>query len=53
MPLARSAALSMTLALSTLTAWPDLSDEPTWYTDYAKALAQARQTGQPIFAVFT
>jgi hypothetical protein len=27
--------------------------ESVWQTDYAKALAEARTTGKPIFAVFT
>ena len=26
--------------------------EPPWHTDYAKALAAARQSGKPIFALF-
>ena len=26
--------------------------EPPWHTDYAKALAESRQSGKPIFALF-
>jgi len=26
--------------------------EPSWHTDYAKALAESRQSGKPIFALF-
>jgi hypothetical protein len=34
--------------------WQTPADpEAAWQTDYAKALAEARQTGKPIFAVFT
>ena len=28
-----------------------LAEEPGWMTDYAKALAKARETGKPLFAV--
>jgi hypothetical protein len=33
--------------------WQAADPEPPWHTDHAKALAEARHTGKPIFAVFT
>jgi hypothetical protein len=38
--------------LAPLAGW-QADPEAAWQTDYAKALAEARQTGKPIFAVFT
>jgi hypothetical protein len=51
MPLGRCL---VTLAfLLPLAGWQSADPEPPWHTDYAKALAEARSTGKPIFAVFT
>jgi hypothetical protein len=40
----------------TLTALPvpaSADDPGPWHTDYAKALAEARRSGKPLFVVFT
>ena len=51
MPLGRCL---LTLAfLVPLAGWQAPDPESAWHSDYAKALAEARQTGKPIFAVFT
>jgi hypothetical protein len=36
-----------------LVGWQSADPEPPWHTDYAKALADARKSGKPLFAVFT
>jgi hypothetical protein len=46
--------LAMTIGLTTSTV-PQAQDEATkngWYTDYAQALAEARQRGRLLFVVF-
>jgi hypothetical protein len=41
------------ITLAFLVPQPSPDPEAAWQTDYTKALAEARQSGKPIFAVFT
>jgi hypothetical protein len=44
--------ITLTLILP-VAGWQAAAPEPPWHDDHAKALAEARATGKPIFAVFT
>ena len=43
---------ALVLAGCWLSAGQQPAAEPSWHTDYAKALAESRQSGKPIFALF-
>jgi hypothetical protein len=53
MPSARSTlALLAPVLVCAISAWLGPPAQP-WHTDFAKALAEARQTGKPVFVTIT
>jgi hypothetical protein len=45
--------MGLTLTGLLLPASPDGQEQSPWHTDYAKALAESRRSGKPLFVVIT